>query len=110
MHPLKLSCLTSLVGLLICQLSLFISQSESVDFYWALVFTLPLLLPIKGLYIDRLYTYKWTGFLALFYFCIGISELVSNPDLLGYAYLTTLLSILLFITSVYYTRYLRHSL
>ena len=110
MHPLKLTCITSLVGLLMCQLSLFISATESVDYYWALLLALPLLLPMKGCFMDRLYTYKWTGFLAMFYFCVGISELVSNPDLQSYAYATTLLSMSLFIASIYYTRFLRHGL
>jgi uncharacterized membrane protein len=66
-----------------------------------------LLLPMKGLIVNRLYTYKWIGFLALFYFCVGISELVTNPALRLYSYLTTMLSIVLFIASIYYTRYLR---
>jgi len=109
-HPLKLICLASLVGLLLCQLSLFLTQHGPFSFYWALILSLPLLLPMKGLLIDRLYTYKWAGFLALFYFCVGISELVTNPDLMAYAYSTTLLSMLLFITSIYYTRFLRHCL
>ncbi len=105
-HPLQLICLTSLIGLLICQLSLFLSMQGSLSFYWALILSLPLLLPLKGLIVSRLYTYRWVGFLALFYFCVGISELVSNPALQLYAYLTTMLSIVLFIASIYYTRYL----
>ena len=108
-HPLKLTCFASIVGLLICQLSLFLNQQGSFSFYWALFLSLPLLLPLKGLLIDRLYTYKWVGFLALFYFCVGISELVTNPGLRVYAYSTTLLSMLLFIASIYYTRFLRLS-
>jgi len=106
-HPLKLTCFVSLIGLLLCQLSLFLTQTGSLSFYWALILSLALLLPIKGLIIDRLYTYKWVGFLALFYFCVGISELVTNPDLMVYAYATTLLSMLLFVASIYYTRFLR---
>jgi uncharacterized membrane protein len=109
-HPLKLTCFASLVGLLLCQLSLFLTQQGSLSFYWALILSLALLLPMKGLLVDRLYTYKWVGFLALFYFCVGISELVTNPDLMAYAYATTLLSMLLFIASIYYTRFLRLSL
>ena len=105
-HPLQLICLASLIGLLICQLSLFLSIQGSLSFYWALILSLPLLLPLKGLIVSRLYTYRWVGFLALFYFCVGISELVSNPVLQLYAYLTTMLSIVLFIASIYYTRYL----
>ena len=106
-HPLQLVCLASLIGLLFCQLSLFLSIQGSFSFYWALILSLPLLLPLKGMLVNRLYTYKWIGFLALFYFCVGISELVSNPALQLYASLTTMLSIVLFIASIYYTRFLR---
>lgn len=105
-HPLKFTCLISLTGLLLCQLSLFLSLQGSFGFYWALFLSLLLLLPMKGLIVNRLYTYKWIGFLALFYFCVGISELVTNPSLRLYSYLTTMLSIVLFIASIYYTRYL----
>ena len=105
-HPLKIVCLTSLTGLLITQLSLIILPISSLAWYWALLLSLPLILPLSGFIKDRLYTYKWAGFLTLFYFCLGISELVSNPDLKIYAYLTTLLSTTLFIGDIYYTRYL----
>ena len=106
-HPLKIVCLASLTGLLITQLSLLIFPIENLPWYWILLISLPLILPLSGFIKDRLYTYKWAGFLTLFYFCLGISELVSNPDLKIYAFLTTLLSTTLFIGDIYYTRYLR---
>ena len=106
-HPLKIVCLASLTGLLITQLSLMILPTSNLAWYWGLLISLPLILPLSGFIKDRLYTYKWAGFLTLFYFCLGISELVSNPDLKIYAYLTTLLSTTLFIGDIYYTRYLR---
>ena len=55
---------------------------------------------------DQRYTYKWVGFLTLIYFCIGISELVSNADLRLYGFGTTIASTLLFLTSIYYARFL----
>ena len=58
------------------------------------------------MYEGRRYTYKWVGFLTLVYFCVGISELVSNPDLQLYAAGTTLSSTLLFLATVYYAKYL----
>jgi uncharacterized membrane protein len=107
-HPLKLTCLASLSGLLISQFSLFFRVQDSVGLGWAALLSLLLLLPLKGLLLDQIYTYKWVGFLALFYICIGFSELVSNPELRLYAYTTTLLGVSLFLGSIYYTRYLRH--
>jgi len=106
-HPLKIVCLASITGLLITQLSLLILPTSNLAWYWVLLISLPLILPLSGFVKDRLYTYKWAGFLTLFYFCLGISELVSNPDLKIYAYLTTMLSTTLFIGDIYYTRYLR---
>lgn len=106
-HPLKSSSLVALSGLLLSQLSLLLAPDISVDFYWIILLSLPLLLPYRGLVSDRLYTYKWIGFLCLFYFSVGISELVANPELRVYAFLTTLFSTVLFITSIYYARYLR---
>ncbi len=74
--------------------------------YWMILLALPLLLPFKGLIGDRRYTYKWIGFLTMAYFCIGISELVSNPELRIYGFATSVASILLFLASIYYARYL----
>ena len=106
-HPLKLSCMTALTGLLITQFGLIFYPEVVMAWYWVTLLTLPLLIPLQGFVKDRLYTYKWVGFLALLYFCIGVSELVSNPEMRIYAYLTTLFSVLLFLSSIYYTRYLR---
>jgi uncharacterized membrane protein len=105
-HPLKLICVISLAGLLLCQLGLFLWQKDPINLYWILLLSLPLLFPIKGLIENRRYTYKWIGFLTLFYFCVGISELVTNPDLKIYALLTISFSTVLFIASIYYSRYL----
>lgn len=106
-HPLKSSCLISLSGLLFSQLSLLLTPEKALAPYWVMLLSLPLLLPYKGLISDRLYTYKWIGFLCLVYFSIGISELVSSPELRLYGLLTTFFSTVLFLSSIYYSRYLR---
>jgi uncharacterized membrane protein len=105
-HPLKLTCILALIGLMLCQLSLFYWQKNTFNLYWILLLSLPLIIPLPGLLSSRRYTYKWIGFLTLLYFCIGISELVSNPLLKVYALLTISFSIALFISSIYYARYL----
>jgi len=104
-HPLKAISLLSWFALLACQLALPWLTQASSD-YWMLLLALPLLLPLKGLLSERRYTYKWIGFLTLLYFCIGISELVSNPELRIYGFATTVASMLLFLASIYYARYL----
>jgi len=79
-HPLKVISLFSWFILLICQLTL-PWLTEVPGNYWALLLALPLLLP-------------------------GISELVSNPHLRIYGFATTVASMLLFLASIYYARYL----
>ncbi len=105
-HPLKLVCLLSLTALFFTQIGLLLIPG-TIDWYWILLLSLPLLAPLRGFIRDRLYTYKWAGFLTLFYFCVGISELVSNPGLQLYAYLTTILSVVLYLCDIYYIRWLR---
>ena len=105
MKPLKAICLLSWFALLALQLALpWLTMAPKN--YWVMLLALPLLIPLKGLLGDRRYTYKWIGFLTLAYFCIGISELVSNPDLRIYGFGTTVASMLLFLASIYHARYL----
>ncbi len=106
-HPLKLTSLASLAGLALAQLSLAWLLEGDYAVMIAFGLALPLLLPLKGLLVDRRYTYKWVGFLTLVYFAIGISESFSNPQLRGYAVATLVCSCLLFVSSIYYSRYLR---
>ena len=105
MHRLKIISLFSWTALLVLQIAL-PWMNDPQGNYWLLLLVLPLLLPLRGLLGDKRYTYKWTGFLTLLYFCIGISELVSNPQLQIYGFGTSIASMLLFLASIYYARYL----
>ena len=105
MHHLKLVSLLSWAVLISLQMALpWMMQPEGS--LWLLLLVLPLLIPLKGLLSNQHYTYKWIGFLILLYFCIGISELVSNPQLRSYGVGTSAASVLLFLASIYYARYL----
>jgi uncharacterized membrane protein len=105
MHSLKLISLLSWAILITLQMALpWMMQPEGN--LWLLLLVLPLLIPLKGLLSNQRYTYKWTGFLTLLYFCIGISELFSNPQLRSYGIGTSVASMLLFLASIYYARYL----
>ena len=105
MHSLKIISLFSWAALLVFQIALPWMNDPTAN-YWLLLLALPLLVPFRGLLGDRRYTYKWIGFLTLLYFCIGISELVSNPQLRIYGFGTSVASMLLFLASIYYARYL----
>ena len=89
------------------QLGLLLMPANAISGYLIVLFSLPLFIPFTGFIKNNRYTYQWAGFLPLFYFCIGISELVSNQALQIYAYLTILFSTLLFFSTIYYTRRLR---
>ncbi|MCN4144287.1 MAG: DUF2069 domain-containing protein [Thiohalomonas sp.] len=41
----------------------------------------PLVLPMRGLLRNKLYTYQWASFLSLAYFAHGISEISAYPDI-----------------------------
>lgn len=103
MHPLKAASLIFWFGLLAFQLSL-LWPGSGVSYYWSLPLAATLLIPLPGLIRGRIYTYRWIGFLALAYFCVGISELMANPELRVYALGTTMCSTLLFFATIYFAR------
>ena len=105
MHPLKITGMLSWLTLFAFQCSL-IRPGLEIDYYWVLLLSLPLLFPLKGLLNNRLYTYRWIGYMTLVYLCVGISVLASSPLLRVYGYGTTISSTLLFLASIYYARYL----
>jgi uncharacterized membrane protein len=106
-HPLKVICITSILALIASQSSLIFWLNNDYRLAITALLTLPLLLPLKGILTDNRYTYKWLGFLTFLYFCVGVSEAFANPELRIYGSLTVLLSCLLFVSSIYYSRYLR---
>ncbi len=106
MHPLKIIVLVSWLALLLSQLALLVLLESPI---WSAIATLPLLIPIFGMVKDRLYTYKWFGFVTLIYFCVGVTELMANPPLRLYALITLVASVVLLFGSIYYVRYLARS-
>ncbi|MDJ0832657.1 MAG: DUF2069 domain-containing protein [Gammaproteobacteria bacterium] len=108
-HPLRSMSLIFLLGLMGSQLGLVFWLETEYRLLIAGLLFVPLLLPIRGIIANRHYTFKWTGFLTLLYFCIGVSEAFVNPEHRLYSSLTLLFSCLLFFTSIYYSRYLRLS-
>ena len=106
-HPLKSVAVISLWALLLNQLALMLWLESELRTLFVVFLAVPLLLPMHGLIKDRRYTYKWVGFLTLFYLAVGVSEAFSNPALRLYGVLNCLFSCLLFFSSIYYSRFLR---
>jgi uncharacterized membrane protein len=110
MQLLKTASLLSLGGLILAQTGLMFWLENEYRFLLSGLLILPLLIPLRGMLKDRLYTYKWIGFLCLLYFMIGVSESFSDSQLRSYSILCISFSLGLFFSSIYYTRYLRHTL
>jgi len=82
-----------------------ISPAERVPTALVLLMLLtPLLFPLRGLLQGRPYTHAWTGFLALFYFTLGVSHAVVDEERV-YGVLLTVTSLLLFFGSILYARF-----
>jgi len=85
---------------------LWISPSEGLSPMLSLVmFTLPLLFPLKGLVQGKPYTYAWANFVVMLYFLHGLTTLwVSEHDRL-WASLELLFATMMFISGTYYAKY-----
>jgi uncharacterized membrane protein len=71
---------------------------------WALAFSLPLLLCLRGLMIGNRYTYKWATLCVLPYFIIGITEGVANVSLRKWALMMLAASLLWFFALLAFLR------
>jgi len=74
---------------------------------WALVFSLPLLAPLRGLWRGERYTYAWATLCVLPYFIIGISESVASPTLRIWAEWLLAASLLWFFALIAFLRFSR---
>ncbi|PZN29027.1 MAG: DUF2069 domain-containing protein [Proteobacteria bacterium] len=73
----------------------------------AAVLTLPLWLPIRGLWRGVRRTYAWATLCVIPYFVLGITEVIANPGARIWAALCLLLALLLFAMLVAYLRITR---
>lgn len=70
---------------------------------------LPVLTTFPGLLISKLYTVRWSGFIALYYFTWSLSELFASPDWRSYAVWSSLSSVIWFLSLIYLARALKLS-
>lgn len=85
---------------------LLINPSQGLSPLLSLVmFTLPLLFPLKGLVQGNPYTYAWANFIVMLYFLHGLTTLwVSKEDAI-WASLELIFATTLFIAGTYYAKY-----
>lgn len=64
----------------------------------------PLMFPLKGILHGKVYTHAWAMYLALFYFIIGVWY-AGDESTRTFGLIFSLLSILFFLGTMFYTRY-----
>ena len=85
---------------------LVLSPSESLSTATTLVmFTLPLLFPLKGLLQGNPYTYAWSNFVVLIYFLHSLTTLWVLPEDRIWATLELIFATTMFLGATYYAKY-----
>lgn len=83
-----------------------LNPSESLSPTLSLVmFTLPLLFPLKGLLQGNPFTYAWSNFIVLIYFLHSLTTLWVIPEDRVWALMELLFASIMFIGCSYYAKY-----
>lgn len=104
---LKAITLAAYFGLLLfIPLWLIVLNPSSMSPWLSLtLFTLPLLLPMRGLLKGEPYTYAWSNFIIMIYFLHSLTTLwVSKSDLI-WASIELILASIMFLAGSYYAKY-----
>ncbi len=78
------------------------SLSPTLSF---IMFTLPLLFPLKGLLQGNPYTYAWSNFIVLIYFLHSLTTLWVSPEDRLWASIELIAATIMFIGASYYAKY-----
>tara|TARA_B110000240_G_C13326386_1_gene379324 strand:- start:91 stop:498 length:408 start_codon:yes stop_codon:yes gene_type:complete len=70
-----------------------------------IMFTLPLLFPLKGLVAGNPYTYAWSSFIIMIYFLHSLTTLWVSPKDMLWASIELLLATVMFLAGSYYAKY-----
>jgi len=68
-----------------------------------LIYILPLLLPLKGIIQDKIYTYAWANFIVMIYFLHSLTMLYVSIDI--YVILELIFATSMFIGCTYYSKH-----
>ena len=85
---------------------LLINPSEGLSPTLTLImFTLPLLFPLKGLVQGNPYTYAWSNFVVMIYFLHSLTTLWVSEDDMIWAMLELIFTTMMFISGSYFAKY-----
>lgn len=85
---------------------IFITDDRALSIPLTLVmFTLPLLFPLKGLVQGNPYTYAWSNFIVMIYFLHSLTTLWVSSNEKHWALLEFILAATMFIAGSYYAKY-----
>ena len=85
---------------------IFITDDRVLSIPLTLVmFTLPLLFPLKGLLQGNPYTYAWSNFIVMIYFLHSLTTLWVSADEKHWALLEFIFAATMFIAGSYYAKY-----
>lgn len=83
-----------------------LSPSESLSITTSLVmFTLPLLFPLKGLLQSNPFTYAWSNFIVLIYFLHSLTTLWVLPEDMLLAIMELIFASTMFFGATYYAKF-----
>lgn len=83
-----------------------LSPSESLSITTSLVmFTLPLLFPLKGLLQSNPFTYAWSNFIVLIYFLHSLTTLWVLPEDMLWATMELIFASIMFFGATYYAKF-----
>jgi uncharacterized membrane protein len=69
------------------------------------MFTLPLLFPLRGLVKGNPYTYAWSSFIVMIYFLHSLTTLWVSPKDMIWALIELILATAMFLAGSYYAKY-----
>ena len=85
---------------------IFLTEDGALSIPLTLVmFTLPLLFPLKGLVQGNPYTYAWSNFIVMIYFLHSLTTLWVSADEKHWALLEFVFAAIMFIAGSYYAKY-----
>jgi uncharacterized membrane protein len=70
----------------------------------SIVLSLPLILPLAGLWKNNRYTYRWATLCVLPYFVVGLTETIANPETRGWTSAMLVFALTWFVSLVAFLR------